>query len=211
VDLPAHAVGTEVPEVLVRTDHRPPSVPSVRRSPVASRSWLTCGPMPTPKPFRGSDLRKQVRITGFDLTPDGRHAVYARQTIGRERYRSRLGRVPTAGGRPEQLTNAPAADGRPRISPEGTRLVFLSDRSDTTQAWILPLDGGEPRMVEGFPDGVTAAEWSPAADRLAVIAPSGERRFSLRVPRGPTAPPDTTPDLAPRRGGGRRPASPLRG
>src|SRR4029453_16637580 len=128
--------------------------------------------MAAPKPFRGSDLRKQVRITGFDLTPDGRHAVYARQTIERDRYRSRLWRVPTTGGRPEQLTNADASDSRPRVSPEGTRLVFLSDRTEKTQAWILPLDGGEPRLVEGFPDGGTAAEWAPAG-RLASVAPRG--------------------------------------
>src|SRR4029453_13417254 len=123
--------------------------------------------MAAPKPFRGSDLRKQVRITGFDLTPDGRHAVYARQTIERDRYRSRLWRVPTTGGRPEQLTNADASDSRPRVSPEGTRLVFLSDRTEKTQAWILPLDGGGPALIEGFPDG-----GAPAGAASAVPPPA---------------------------------------
>jgi len=148
--------------------------------------------MAAPKPFRGSDLRRQVRITSFDLTPDGRHAVYARQTIERDRYRSRLWRVAIEGGRPEQLTSAPASDGRPRVSPEGTRLVFLSDRTEKTQAWILPLDGGEPRMVEGFADGVTAAVWARDG-RLVIVAPSGERRFSVGDPDDLTARRITTP------------------
>jgi dipeptidyl aminopeptidase/acylaminoacyl peptidase len=149
--------------------------------------------MVSPKPFRGSDLRRQVRITGFDLAPDGAHAVYARQTIERDRYRSRLWRVSTSGGGPEQLTNADASDSRPRISPDGGQVVFLSDRSDKAQAWVMPLDGGEPRMIEGFRDGVTAAEWAPDGRRLAVLAPSGERRFSVGDPDDMIARRVTTP------------------
>ena len=157
------------------------------------RAWLTDAPMPTPKPFTGSELRRQVRITGFDLTADGEDAVYARQTIERDRYRSRLWRVAVRGGRPEQLTSAEASDGRPRISPNGTRLAFLSDRTEKTQVWVMPLDGGEPRMIEGFPDGVTAAEWAPDGRRLAVVAPSGVRRFTVGDPKDPTARRVTTP------------------
>jgi Tol biopolymer transport system component len=150
--------------------------------------------MPTaPRPFHGSDLRRQVRITGFDLAPDGEHAVYARQTIERDRYRSRLWRVAVSGGRPEQLTNADASDTQPRISPDGRRLLFLSDRSEKTQAWIMPLLGGEPRMIRGFPDGVTAAGWSPDGRRAAIVAPGGERRFSVGDPDDLTARRITTP------------------
>src|SRR5262249_15930344 len=126
-----------------------------------ARTWLTCAPMAAPKAFRGSDLHRQVRIRGFDLASDGDAVVYARQTIEHSRYRSRLWRVAVTGGRPEQLTNPDASDGRPRISPDGKRLAFLSDRSGTTQVWVMPLDGGEPRAIDGFPDGVTAAEWAP--------------------------------------------------
>src|SRR5437867_1513391 len=149
--------------------------------------------MAAPKPFRGSDLRRQVRITGFDVSPDGEHAVYARQTIQGDRYRSRLWRVAVGGGRPEQMTNTGAQDSRPRISPDGGRVVFLSDRAEKTQAWVLPLDGGEPRMIEGFPDGVTAAAWAPDGRRLAIVAPSGERRFSVGDPNDLTARRITTP------------------
>jgi dipeptidyl aminopeptidase/acylaminoacyl peptidase len=149
--------------------------------------------MAAPKPFRGSDLRRQVRITGFDLTSDGAHVVYARQTVERDRYRSRLWRIATDGGRPEQLTNAGASDSRPRIAPDGRQLVFLADRTEKTQAWVMPLDGGEPWMVDGFVDGVTAAEWAPNGRTLAVVAPSGERRFSVGDPDDLTARRITTP------------------
>src|SRR4029453_2179172 len=110
-----------------------------------------------------------------------------------DRYRSRLCRVGVLGGRPEQLTNADASDARPRISPDGTRLALLSDRTEQTQVWVMPLDGGEPRMIEGFPDGVTAAEWAPDGRHLAVVAPSGVRRFSVGAPKDPTARRITTP------------------
>src|SRR5437773_215636 len=149
--------------------------------------------MAAPRPFRGSDLGRQVRITGFDLSPDGSHAVYARQTIEHDRYRSRLWRIAIRGGRPERLTNPDGQDSRPRISPDGGQLAFLSDRSGKTQPWVMPLDGGEPRMIEGFPDGVTAAEWGPDRRRLAITAPSGERRFSVGDPNDLTARRITTP------------------
>ena len=151
--------------------------------------------MPTaPRPFLGADIRKQVRITGFDLTPDGMHAVYARQTIVADRYRSRLWRVALDGGRPEQLTNADASDARPRISSDGTDLLFVSDRTDEKQqAWIMPLDGGEPRMVLGFPDGVASAEWAPDDRTIAILAPCGERRFIQGEREDPTARRITTP------------------
>jgi len=151
--------------------------------------------MPTsPRPFRGSDLRTQVRITGFDLSSDATSIVYARQTIERNRYRSRLWRVSLDGGRPERLTNPDASDARPRISPDGSRVLFLSDRSGgKPQVWVMPLDGGEPSMLPGFPDGAGPAEWSPDGRSIAVLAGNGTRRFLVGSPTEPTARRITTP------------------
>jgi len=147
-----------------------------------------------PRAFRGADVRSQVRITGFDLTPDGSTAVYARQTIERDRYRSRLWRIAVDGGRPERLTDPVASDGRPRISPDGSRVLFVSDREgEKPQVWVMPLGGGEASMLPGFPDGVAAAEWAPDGRRVAVIAPNGEQRFIEGAASDPTVRRITTP------------------
>ena len=129
------------------------------------------------KPFRPADALKQTLIHGLAISPDGETLVYARKTIEKGQYRSRLWRVPFTGGRPEQLTFADANDGQPRFSPDGSTLSFISDRSEKPQAWIMPVDGGEPRMIAEMPDGAGAAEWSPDGTRLLLLAGSGQERF----------------------------------
>ena len=143
-------------------------------------------PMST-KPFRPADALKQVMIQGLAISPDGETLVYSRRTIEKGKYRSRLWRVPFAGGRPDQLTFADASDGQPRFSPDGSRLSFVSDRSEKPQVWIMPVDGGEPRMVAEMPDGAGAAEWSPDGKRLLLLAGSGDQRFIVGEKDDPVA------------------------
>ena len=103
---------------------------------------------PALRPFRPADVRRQVLLQHVAVSPDGKWAAYSRRTIEKDEYRSRLWRVPLDRGRPEQLTFADANDLAPQFSPDGRSLVFLSDRSERLQPWILPLEGGEPRHVE---------------------------------------------------------------
>ena len=46
-----------------------------------------------------------------------------------------------------QITNNPANDDSPRWSPDGKSILFVSTRSKSPQAWLLPVDGGEPRQL----------------------------------------------------------------
>jgi dipeptidyl aminopeptidase/acylaminoacyl peptidase len=139
--------------------------------------------------FSGKTLLSQSLITGIALSPDGDTLVYSRRTIEKGKYRSRLWRVAVEGGRAEQLTHADAMEGGPRISPNGRSLLFVSNRKDekVAQLWIMPLDGGEPRMIPGFPDGVSSAEWSPDGKRLLVLAPGGVQRYIAGKKDDPTA------------------------
>jgi dipeptidyl aminopeptidase/acylaminoacyl peptidase len=139
------------------------------------------------KPFRPADVLKQVMIQGLALSPDGETLVYARRTIENGKYRSRLWWVPYRGGRAEQLTFADASDGQPRFSPDGSTLLFVSDRSEKPQIWTMPIDGGEARMIVEMPDGAGAAEWSPDGKRLLLLAGSGEQRFIVGKKDDPVA------------------------
>ena len=121
------------------------------------------------------------------LAPDGSSIVYSRRTIEGNRYRTRLWRVGYERGRAEQLTSAAASDSRPRFSPDGRRLLFLSDRSGTTQPWVLPLGGGEPQQAAALEGDVGAAEWADDGRRIALIAPSGEQRFLVGNKKDPVA------------------------
>jgi dipeptidyl aminopeptidase/acylaminoacyl peptidase len=63
----------------------------------------------------------------------------------------------------------------PSLSPDGKRVVFLSNRGSLPQVWLSEIDGkGEPRQVGTFEDPVTAVYWSPDGHWLALlVAPGG--------------------------------------
>lgn len=134
-----------------------------------------------PAPRIGPDIvSRQQALTSFDLSPDGSTIVFARREVQGGRYVAHLWRVPTAGGRPERLTAATAVDAAPRISPDGTEVLFVSDRGGgTTQPWVLPLGGGEPRKLTEVPDRASSATWSPDGRRVALVASSGVERYLI--------------------------------
>src|SRR5262252_2811684 len=62
----------------------------------------------------------------------------------------------------------------PRFSPDGKWVSFISNISGAPQVWVVPAEGGYPRMVTNGDDPVTQQEWSPASDWIAItIAPGG--------------------------------------
>src|SRR5260370_23078491 len=137
--------------------------------------------------FRAKDPYNQVAIQGLASAPDGESVVYARRTVEDNKYARRLWRVPFTGGRPEQLTSAKSNDTRPRFSPDGHTLLFISDRSGKPQVWLMSLQGGEPRQLTDLPNGAGAAQWSPDGKRVLLLAGSGEKRFLVRKADDPIA------------------------
>jgi dipeptidyl aminopeptidase/acylaminoacyl peptidase len=139
------------------------------------------------RPFKAKDLLNQVVIQGLAVARDGESVVYARRTVEDNKYARRLWRVPFKGGRPEQLTSAKSNDTRPRFSPDGRTLLFISDRSGKPQVWLMPLQGGEPRQLTDLPSGAGYAEWSSDGKRILLLAGSGEKRFLVGKAEDPIA------------------------
>lgn len=70
----------------------------------------------------------------------------------------------------EQFTTGPG-DTAPRWSPDGSQVAFLrSVDGEPAQVALIPVDGGEARIVTDFELGVEALEWSPRGDRLVAVA-----------------------------------------
>jgi dipeptidyl aminopeptidase/acylaminoacyl peptidase len=137
--------------------------------------------------FQPKDVLKQVVISALAISPDGESVVYVNRTIENNKYARRLWRTTFKGGEPGQLTAANASDMRPRFSPDGKQLLFISDRSGKPQAWIIPTSGGEARQVTDLPSGVAAAEWSPDGTKLLLGGGSGVKRFIVGKDDDPTA------------------------
>jgi dipeptidyl aminopeptidase/acylaminoacyl peptidase len=136
--------------------------------------------------FAPKDLLRETLVTHLAVAPDGSSAVYGRRTIEGNEYRTRLWRVSLGRGRAEQITTG-NVDLRPRFSPDGRSLLFLSTRSGKSQPWVLPLAGGEPTQLAELEGQVGAAEWSPDGRHVLLLAESGVERFRLGDPESPMA------------------------
>ncbi len=100
----------------------------------------------------------------LDVSPDGQTIVF--DLLGD------LYTLPIAGGTATRLTSGMAYDAQPRFSPDGKRLVFISDRSGGDNVWIMSLDGRDTIQVShGVEDFVLSPEWTP--DGKYVVASRG--------------------------------------
>ena len=141
------------------------------------------------------------------LSPDGSLVAMTVQAVapGRDGYRHAIWLVPADGSAPARPATLGARhDTRPRFSPDGATLAFLSDRrplvedepdapkdrEDGTQVHLLPLAGGEARRLTDLPRGVESFEWSPDGGSLVVRTTSfGATRAEDRKARRRPEPP----------------------
>jgi dipeptidyl aminopeptidase/acylaminoacyl peptidase len=128
--------------------------------------------------MREADLLRFRWIADPRISPDGRRVAFTLVAADAEEddYRTDLwlAEVPAAG----QAAPAPRAltfDGRssqPRWSPDGTRLAFVRKPEATKppQLAVLPLTGGEARVLTSFEKGAHSPAWSPDGTRLAFLS-----------------------------------------
>lgn len=66
-----------------------------------------------------------------------------------------------------QLTNDPASDAMPVLSPDGSRIAFCSDRSGNWDVYVMPVSGGHAVQITTDASGELHPSWSPDGSRLA--------------------------------------------
>ncbi|MFE5481660.1 hypothetical protein [Streptomyces sp. NPDC056527] len=119
--------------------------------------------------LRAADGSVRRLTSGLDaanprLTPDGRSVVFDSAGSGGRRD---LWLVGTDGTGPTRLTDTPANEEHPTVSPEGGRLAYSSDGDPIAgrQIYLRPLNGGEATRVTDPANG-TATEpvWNPVDD-----------------------------------------------
>ncbi|MGQ0648585.1 MAG: amidohydrolase family protein [Gemmatimonadaceae bacterium] len=90
----------------------------------------------------------------LDVSPDGRTIVF--DLLGD------LYTLPIGGGTATRLTSGMAYDVQPRFSPDGKRVVFVSDRSGSDNLWILSLDGKDTtQLTKGTTAEFVSPEFTP--------------------------------------------------
>ncbi len=70
--------------------------------------------------------------------------------------------------------------GYPRVSPDGTSVLFPSHRSGWINYWIAPLAGGDPHPMSSAEADQHEAQWSPDGSSI-VYTENHDGRYDLRV------------------------------
>jgi dipeptidyl aminopeptidase/acylaminoacyl peptidase len=124
------------------------------------------------RPLKVDDLFALKDVYDPQLSPDGAWVAYTvtATDLAKETSDTDVWMVPTAGGDPVRVTSSPKSESRPRFSPDGKWLAFLSAREGKrTQVWLLPRSGGEAVKLTDFKTGVSDVVWSPDSKRLALV------------------------------------------
>jgi dipeptidyl aminopeptidase/acylaminoacyl peptidase len=135
-------------------------------------AWHSLGASParaqTKHPVGFDDLMKVHRVDDPQLSPDGRWVAFtvANTDVDANKLVSHLWLVPAGGGEPRQITWGSGSDNRPRWSPDGHEIAFISTRSGSPQAWILPLEGGEAHPLTSVPTGADGVTWASRGHEL---------------------------------------------
>jgi Tol biopolymer transport system component len=95
----------------------------------------------------------------LDVSPDGRTLVF--ELLGD------LYTLPIEGGAARRVTSGLPFDSQPRYSPDGKRVVFLSDRDGSENVWTCAADGTRLKQVTKGATGLFASPtWTPDGDYI---------------------------------------------
>lgn len=95
----------------------------------------------------------------LDVSPDGQTIVF--ELLGD------LYTMPISGGSATRITSGMAYDMQPRYSPDGTQIVFVSDRNGSENIWTAKSDGSEPEArTKGEKQSYMSPVWTPDGSYL---------------------------------------------
>ncbi|HEY1913368.1 MAG TPA: S9 family peptidase [Vicinamibacterales bacterium] len=112
------------------------------------------------------------RVGSPELSPDGRTVAYTvRQTNWDDNtYDTQIWLADVGSGATRQLTAGKKSSQSPAWSPDGSRIAFVSDRTDKRQIYLIDPRGGEAEPLTSLDDGIDRFEWAPDGKTIAYSA-----------------------------------------
>jgi acylaminoacyl-peptidase len=106
------------------------------------------------------------------LSPDGEWIVYTVNEVPEETKKrtSQIWLAKRDGSETRQLTFTGKSSSKPRWSPDGRSIAFVSDRGDGNTLYLLSLTGGDAKPLVPHRSGISQLEWSPDGTKIALAA-----------------------------------------
>ncbi len=150
--------------------------PKVAPPPVIVFDWLRNGNRDI---YRATlDGTDTVRLTSE--LGDDQHPTERADTVVFTSYRdghAQLYAVLVTGGGASRITNTTFNETQPALSPDGTRIAYVSDSSGVPRLWLCAVDGSGRQPLTtgfGFPGAIDASpSWGPTSDRLVFASTAG--------------------------------------
>ncbi len=120
------------------------------------------------RPFDANALMELKRIGDPQISPDGRLLAFTVQSIdvAANKKPQQVWITPLAGGVPHAITHDGESNQRPRWSPDSKRIAYVSDRSGSSQIWLMDPDGGNATQVTNLATEADGVLFSPDGKNL---------------------------------------------
>src|SRR3954452_19678096 len=120
------------------------------------------------RPFDVNALMELKRVGDPQISPDGRWVAFTVQSVdvAANKKPQQVWIVPLSGGVPHPITHDDEANQRPRWSPDSRRIAYLSDRSGSSQIWLMDPDGANPKQLTTLSTEADGVLFSPDGKNL---------------------------------------------
>ncbi len=126
------------------------------------------------KVFKLEDLKKIVKLSDPQISPDGSRivVVVSRPDWEKDKNRQEIDLVNVIDGSLRSITFKRESISGLSWSPDGNRLAFISKEPDSvkTQIFVMPMNGGDPVQITESKTGVIEFSWSPDGKEIAFVA-----------------------------------------
>ncbi len=132
-----------------------------------------------PAPFAPEDVFRLNWVSDLEVSPDGEFVVYSHNfmDIMEDRRRANLWRVDSDGNNARPITTGAVNDGGAAISPDASRVAYVSADDKGAQIFVRWFEGGETLQLTRQAKGPGNLAWSPDGEYLA---------YTMLVPTKPT-------------------------